>query len=84
MYARDFDPDDFTAKTSSTSQPSLFVWIQENLFTEAQHNEKIINFGIKAKNHAAVSILYSSIEVDKENHAKKAKQTRTKNKTEQD
>lgn len=28
MYARDFEPDDFTAKTGSTSQSSLFVWIQ--------------------------------------------------------
>lgn len=34
IYARDFDPDDFTAKTGSKLQPSLFVWIQENLFTE--------------------------------------------------
>lgn len=34
MYARDFDPDDFTAKIGSMSQPLLFVWIQENLFRE--------------------------------------------------
>ena len=32
MCASDFDPD-FTAKTACMSQPSLFVWIQENLFT---------------------------------------------------
>lgn len=32
MCASDFDPD-FTAKTGCMLWPSLFVWIQENLFT---------------------------------------------------
>lgn len=71
-------------KLAPCHSPHFLFGFKKICLQKAQHNEKIINFGVKAKNHAAVSILYSSIEVDKENHAKKAKQTRTKNKTEQD